>query len=582
MGHYKNFELTTYFIAHGTMEATREQLEKEIAFFEKHMHLDKVYLEPYRSGDFATEAQVRMCKEVFEAHGIRVAGGITTCAPQPEGTKRKARLFDTLCYNDKAMTDRLSEAAALCGRVFDEFIIDDFFFTNCTCEDCRREKEAFNAARGITDGSWQGYRVAKLYQASQDFIIGPAKRENPNCRVIIKYPNWMESYQETGYDPASQKEIFDGIYTGTETRDSGRTDQHLPRYLSFSLMRYMEAMAPGRNGGGWFDPYDCPLVEQYLEQAYLTAFSKPRELMMFCFQSLYDNLCIPTLGFMLDKLDELLSNLGDSTGTYCYIPNAAQGEDNIQDFLGMHGFPILPVPYFPENAKRVLLTASSAYDPDIVEKVERFVAAGGKAIVTTGFVKATLDRGLKGMTSIREGGRRIRTNRFRTMERWDGARDLVSEQPVDLQVLEFRNNATWAALCKAVVEEENYSLLLRDTYGDGELVTLNLPDAFGQIKHLPDRILTLMRREVCPDIYLEAGPMVSLFTYDNDTFVLYPYNDRATHDSDVLVHIKGNVKLTDVLHEREIEPLYHLHGESVFSLRMRVGQWMGYKINVEK
>ena len=41
-------------------------------------------------------------------------------------------------------------------------------------------------------------------------------------------------------------------------------------------MRYMEAMAPGRNGGGWFDPFDCRLLEYYLEQAYLTAFSRPR------------------------------------------------------------------------------------------------------------------------------------------------------------------------------------------------------------------------------------------------------------------------------------------------------------------
>ena len=340
----------------------------------------------------------------------------------------------------------------------------------------------------------------------------------------------------------------------------------------------MEAMAPGRNGGGWFDPYDCPLVEQYLEQAYLTAFSKPRELMMFCFQSLYDNLCIPTLGFMLDKLDALLSNLGDCVGTPCYIPNGSQGEDNIQDFLGMHGFPIIPVPYFPENAKRVLLTASSAYDPDIMEKTERFVAAGGKAIVTPGFVKATLDRGLKGMTSIRDGGRRICTDHFYTSENWLGVNDLKSEKPIGFSVLELRNNATWGALCKAVVEEESYSLLLRDTYGDGELVTLNLPDAFGQIKYLPERVLRLMRREVCPDIYLEGGPMVSLFAYDNDTFVLYPYNDRVTHDQDIRVHIAGEVKLTDVESGREIEPLYTQRGESVFALRARVGKWQALRI----
>ena len=38
--------------------------------------------------------------------------------------------------------------------------------------------------------------------------------------------------------------------------------------------------------------------------------------------------------------------------------------------------------------------------------------------------------------------------------------------------------------------------------------------------------------------------MVSLFVYDNDTFVLYPYVDADTHDSDVFIHIEGAKALT--------------------------------------
>ena len=77
--------------------------------------------------------------------------------------------------------------------------------------------------------------------------------------------------------------------TGTETRDPVHTDQHLPRYLSFSLLQYFEKLAPGRNGGGWFDPFECRFLDYYLEQAYLTAFGRARELMMFCFQALVNN-----------------------------------------------------------------------------------------------------------------------------------------------------------------------------------------------------------------------------------------------------------------------------------------------------
>lgn len=75
--------------------------------------------------------------------------------------------------------------------------------------------------------------------------------------------------------------MFDKIYTGTETRNTAHTDQHLPRYLSYSIMRYMEHVAPGRNGGGWFDTYSCWPIDCYLEQGYLTALSRPQEITLF-------------------------------------------------------------------------------------------------------------------------------------------------------------------------------------------------------------------------------------------------------------------------------------------------------------
>jgi hypothetical protein len=54
----------------------------------------------------------------------------------------------------------------------------------------------------------------------------PAKEANPNCKVIIKYPNWAESYQESGYNPIVQKDIFDS-YT-PELRQGHRTYRPAP------------------------------------------------------------------------------------------------------------------------------------------------------------------------------------------------------------------------------------------------------------------------------------------------------------------------------------------------------------------
>ena len=584
MANYRNFALSTYFVAQATCRATREQLEKELAFFERHLRLDRVYLEAFRDGHLASEAQLRMCKEVFEAHGIHVSGGLTTTMPTPEGDRPKQRIFNTVCYNDPKMLARLEQVAELNGRLFDEWIIDDFYFTNCTCPACRAGRDAYNAAHGIADGSWQAYRSQLMVDVSRDHIVAPSRRANPNCHVIIKYPNWMESYQETGYNPAGQREVFDDIYTGTETRDPVHTDQHLPRYLSFSLMRYMEAMAPGRNGGGWFDPFDCRLLDYYLEQAYLTVFSRPKELMMFCFQALSDSVNIPALGYMLDKLDDLMDHMGQVRGIPCYIPNASQGEDNVQDFLGMHGFPIVTTPDFPEDADTVLLTASSACDERIIERLEPWLTAGGHAVVTSGFVQATLGRGIERLTSLRDRGRRISTKTF-AQERLGSSQGLYGwaysecAEPIAFPVLEFRNNATWGALAKALCREESFTLLSRDTYGDGELTMLTVPEAFSDIARLPVPVLSRMRRELSLDgIYLEGDPWISVFHYDNDSFILYHYADRDTIDTEVFVHVRDGAALTNVITGARIEPLYVDQGEAVFPVRVRVGKPEGWRI----
>ncbi|MBQ5319994.1 MAG: hypothetical protein J6K17_12940 [Oscillospiraceae bacterium] len=581
MGNYRNFELVVYFVAHGVKNVNESELGKQIEFFKKYMRIDKVYLEPFRDGCFASEEQLCLCRDIFAKHGIKSQGGITTSMPDPEGAKAKQRLFNVMCYNDEVMMDTLKQVCEMNARVFDGFIIDDFFFTNCTCEKCRNGRDAYNAEHGITDGSWQAYRTHLMYEASKKYVIGPAKAVNPDCKITIKYPNWMESYQETGYDPASQKEIFDYIYTGTETRDPMNTDQHLPRYLSYSLMKYMDKMAPGRNGGGWFDPFDCRMLDYYLEQAYLTAFAKPKEVMMFCFQALADSVNVPALGFMLDKLDALLDGLGEPLGVPCYIPNASQGEDNVQDFLGMNGFPVLSTPNFEADAPIMLMTASSAYDKNIVDKLEKYVTGGGKAIVTSGFIKKTLGKGIERITSIRDRNRKMTVKDYAAensffFNRWERE---SSAKAVTVPVMEFRNNATWGAICKGISEEEACTLFAIDTYGDGQMYTLVVPETFADIKHYPETVLNRMRKEFAVNgIRMEGKGQISIFTYDNDTFVVYPYVDNNTYDSDITVHIKGAKAIARLSDGKEIAPLYEENGEAVFRLRAEVGKFVGYKI----
>ncbi len=50
-------------------------------------------------------------------------------------------------------------------------------------------------------------------------MLKPARAVNPNIKMIIKYPNWYEHFQGLGYDLDKEAQMFDAIYTGTETRD---------------------------------------------------------------------------------------------------------------------------------------------------------------------------------------------------------------------------------------------------------------------------------------------------------------------------------------------------------------------------
>ena len=444
MGHYNNFKTVVYIPAEVAEKFTQEKLASDWEWIEKYIGLDKVYLETHRSHVDVKPEQLRMIKDFLESKGVTVSGGITTTINDFEGTEPgKQRLFGTFCYTDPAMRARLKEISEYTAGMFDEIILDDFYFTNCTCERCIREK-------GERD--WVTFRRELMKDVSENLVVGPAKAVNPKVRMIIKYPNWRESYHFTGYVPEVQRDIFDATYTGTETRSPQYTDQHLPEYLSYSLVRYMENAWPGRNGGGWFDTYACWSIDRYLEQAYLTAFAQAKELMHFQWSDLVENPMLSAMALQLSKIDKLMDGIGKACGVPVYIPFASSGENHLEMRFGMLGLPMEPTPFFPEEAgetevsasagsgafravggytneddaagraadragagrRSILLTESALADGDIVEKLEKYVREGGNAVITTGFFRGAEQKlRAAGLTEARLSGRSIPVTRYR-------------------------------------------------------------------------------------------------------------------------------------------------------------------------
>jgi len=96
-------------------------------------------------------------------------------------------------------------------------------------------------------------------------------------------PQLVEHFQGLGYDLEKQAQWFDGIYTGTETRDPFVTDQLLQQYESYEILRYFNNVRSdggNRTGnlGGWIDTFSLRYVDRYPKQLWDTLFAKAPEI----------------------------------------------------------------------------------------------------------------------------------------------------------------------------------------------------------------------------------------------------------------------------------------------------------------
>ena len=541
MGHYKNFQTVVYIPAEVAARLTAEKLAGDYAWIERYIGLDKVYLETHRNGTDVAEAQLRMIKEYLEGKGVTVSGGITTTIDDFEGAEGgKQRLFSTFCYTDPAMRARLREISAYTAGLFDEIILDDFYFTNCTCERCIRAKG---------DRDWVTFRRELMREVSEELVVKPAKTVNPKVRMIIKYPNWRESYHFTGYVPEVQRDIFDGTYTGTETRSPQYTDQHLPEYLSYALVRYMENAWPGRNGGGWFDTYACWSVDRYLEQAYLTAFAGAKELMHFQWSDLIDNPMLAPMGLQLGKIDRLLDGIGRPCGVPVYVPFASSGENHLEMRLGMLGLPVEPTPFFPEGAKSVLLTESALADGDIVEKLENYVCSGGNAVITTGFFRGA-EEALRaaGLSEARLSGRSIPVTRYQVTGDFAGFAE--HRKTLFFPEIVHGNNDSWSLL-NGGDGDTHSALLLRRSYGKGRLYIAAIPDGDSGLYEMPEAAVDVVKRVLAGGEYA-SGRNFSMFAYDSSRILLYRYvkSDLRPERVSLYTEKQGAVLVNDLTGER--------------------------------
>lgn len=524
------------------------EFNREFARVSSQLDFDKVYIEGYRGRTFATDAQLETVKHEFQSKGIETAGGVTFDAGSSGGQ------FNTLDYENPVDRATAERASRLMARHFDELILDDFFFYNT-------KSDADIAAKG--NRSWTDYRIDKMHEAARDLVLGPAKQVNPHIKVIIKFPNWYEHFQGSGFDLADEAHMFDGIYTGTETRDPVITDQLLQQYESYEIIRYFDNVRPDRgNGGGWVDTYSIRSVDRYAEQLWDTEFAKAPQIVLFEWSAMASDrpatagerpwgsahtsfdwngiaAAHPNAGWAtaanaaLHIADSALDGMGNPIGIASYRPPHATGEDFLHNYLGNLGIPIELYPSYPAQAHTIILTEAAAGDPDIISKLKASLRGGANVIVTSGFLKATQGRGFEDLAEWNATGNIVNINQY-----FDGfgagngteLAEAGKDKPVLFPQVRFYTNDSWGII-RGVAAAKGFPIVVMNKYSKGTLYLWTMPENFGDLYNLPQPMITRIKQYLFGDlpVQIDAPDHVALFTYDNGAFIVENYRDDSAN-----------------------------------------------------
>lgn len=374
----------------------------------KSIGVTKIYVESFRSGVRAEREVLEAFKEVLGAGGIEVSGGITTLKLGKDSTG-----WSSCCYTDLPTQKRLQEEFEYAAELFDEIMIDDFWFTICECAECDTARKARQVTIGqetfsVPGDTYEDYRREMMNRLSRDRILAPARRVNPNVKIIIKYPCWYDQLHERGYDADQQTRDFDRIWVGTETRDYDSADHGgTAAYRGFFIMRWFEGIGGEKCGGGWYD-FLSTSEPTYIEQARQTILGGARESLLFNFGGLQKEQPARDVEALRGVIPELFAVAEEAVGrrptgvaAYKPIDSHCGSEREVFDFAGMIGLPLVPCHEFPAEAPAGFFSMHALKDPELVPQLGAFISSGKPTLITDGLAEQLGGRLEFGLANVR-------------------------------------------------------------------------------------------------------------------------------------------------------------------------------------
>ncbi len=399
-----------------TAQDVRDRLSKSQGIVEaidwcKKTGVTKVYIEEFRDGYQAKRDALLKAKEAFLKEGFDVSGCITTTRIGKPSTGWGKEIS---CLTHRPNQERIKSIFEYAAGLFDEIMIDDFWFNDCSCKECEAARKSRTVIIGdktfpVPGDSWSDYRSELMVNLSREYVLAAARQVNPKVTMIIKFPQWYDLFQERGYEVIRETADFDRTWVGTEIRDY--TDKHWggnAQFAAFFLMRWLGQIGGDKCGGGWYD-WLGTTEKTYIEQARQTVLGGARESMLFCYGGLQSETGPKNVAALREHIPELFEVAGEIQrrpiiGIAAYKPpNSDPGnEKNVFDFVGMLGLPLIPCHQFPEDAQAAFFSLHALKDPELAERISRFIRSAKPALITDGLASR-----LKGKIDLQASNLRI-------------------------------------------------------------------------------------------------------------------------------------------------------------------------------
>lgn len=169
-GNYKSFKVSVYTRAY-EVEKMKDLhwLDSTWQVISSQVKVDKIYLETHCDLLIVPDETLEQAKKYFLDRGIEIGGGITY-------TINESNNFETFCYCDPEHRKMVREIAEHTAKHFDDFILDDFFFTSC-------KSDIEIQAKG--EKSWTDYRTQLMTEAGYGRVRKPVIRlPSSICKII--------------------------------------------------------------------------------------------------------------------------------------------------------------------------------------------------------------------------------------------------------------------------------------------------------------------------------------------------------------------------------------------------------------